>query len=292
MLNRIHAILGAQWLIHQDSAVSYLPLLISLFRGQDPETGSALENKPVVMAWSDPARPIGTVGKWTLEDSSIPENSVAIIPVKGPICSWDSIELMTMLRQAQANDRINSVLLPVNSPGGMVSQTDLLAATIKDLGKPTVAVVMGMSASAAMWVMSAASYRIATSPIDVIGSVGTKVSLQNYSGLLEKIGIKLEDFYATSSTRKDEEVRAAKQGNLQPMTGYVDFVNDVFHQAIRDNLNIEAGSEVFTGATFFAEKAQQLGLINEINTMDYALTKAYQLGLKNKLINQSKNLNL
>ncbi len=293
MLNRIFSILGAQWLIHQDTAVSYLPALIAFVRGQELLLQPASEKKPYVVAFTDTAHQLPTVGKWELTDSTIPENSVAVIPVDGLICSWNSMDLMTMLRDAQANDSINSILLMVNSPGGMVSQIDLLAASIKNLNKPSVSVVMGMAASAAMWVISATSYRIATSPIDVIGSIGTKTSIQDYSGLLEKIGIKITDFYATKATRKDEEVRAIKEtGDTKPMTAFVDFVNEVFHQAIRENLGIAANSEVFTGAAFFAAKAQELGLINEIGSMDYALTKAYQLGLRNKIINQSKSLNL
>ncbi len=293
MLNRIFSILGAQWLIHQDTAVSYLPVLIAFVKGQEMLLKPADDKKPYVVAWSDSTQLIPTIGKWNLTDASIPENSVAVIPVDGVICSWNSVDLMTMLRDAQANDSINSILLVVNSPGGMVSQIDLLAGSIKSLTKPTVSVVMGMAASAAMWVISATSYRIATSPIDVIGSIGTKTSIQDYSGLLEKIGIKITDFYATKATRKDEEVRAIKEnGDTKPMTAFVDFVNEVFHQAIRENLGIAADSEVFTGAAFFAAKAQELGLINEIGSMDYALAKAYQLGLRNKIINQSKSLNI
>lgn len=292
MLNRIFSILGAQWLIHQDTALSYLPLLIAFVKGQDimlkPDEGK----QPFVVAWADASQPIPTVGKWRLTDDTVPENSVAVIPVDGVICSWDSMMLMSWLKDAQANDQINSILLVVNSPGGMVSQIDVLANTIKNLGKPTVSVIMGMAASAAMWVTSASSYRIATSPIDVIGSIGTKTSIQDYSGLLEKIGINITDLYATKATRKDEEARAAKAGDLKPMQEFVDFVNEVFHQAIMTNLGISADSEVFTGATFFAEKAKELGLIDEIGTMDSALNKAYQLGLRNKIINQSKSLNL
>jgi protease-4 len=203
------------------------------------------------------------------------------------------MQLMQQLAMVEANDKINAVLLAVNSPGGMVSQTDLLAETIRSMTKPTVAAISGMAASAAMWIISAATYRVATSPMDLIGSVGTKVSIQDYSALLEKIGIKVSDFYATKATRKDEEMRAIKAGgDLAPITAFVDFVNEIFHQAIQDNLGIAAGSEVFTGATFFAEKARDLGLINEINSRDYALNQAYQLGLKNKIISQSKYLNL
>lgn len=292
MLHRLLSILSAQWLIHQDTATAYLPLLIALTRGEKFSLDLSNYYSTEIMALSEDTL-LPVVGKTELSDQSVPENSVAVLPLQGPICSWDSLHLMQQLSLVEANDKINSVLLAVNSPGGMVSQTDLVAETIRSMNKPVVAAISGMAASAAMWVISAASYRIATSPMDLIGSVGTKVSIQDYSALLDKIGIKVSDFYATKATRKDEEMRAIRTGgDPAPITAFVDFVNDVFHQAISRNLGIEAGSEVFTGATFFAGKAISLGLINEINTRDYALNHAYQLGLKNKIIHQSKYLNL
>jgi protease-4 len=292
MLHRLLSILSAQWLIHQDTATAYLPLLIALVRGEKFSLELSDNHTPQIMALGGDTM-IPVAGKHELSDASLPENSVAVLPLSGPICSWDSQQLMQQLSAVEANDRINAVLLAVNSPGGMVSQTDLLANTIRQMTKPTVAAISGMAASAAMWVISAASYRIATSPMDLVGSVGTKVSIQDYSSLLDKIGIKVSDFYATKATRKDEEVRAIKSGgDLAPITAFVDFVNDIFHHAIRENLGIAADSEVFTGATFFAEKAKSLGLIDAIGTRASALDHAYQLGLKSKIIRQSKYLNL
>lgn len=292
MLNRIFSILGAQWLIHQDTAISYLPVLISFVKGQDILLKPVDGPKAYVVGWSSSEQDIQQRREMEMGDDSIPENSVAVIPIDGVICSWDSIRLMNMIHEAEENVNINSILFVINSPGGMISQIDVLANTIKGLSKPSVAVVMGMACSAAMWVMSATNYRIATSPMDTIGSVGTKTSIQDHAGLLEKIGIKITDIYATLATRKDEGWREFKEtGETTKIVATVDFVNQVFHQAIMDNLSITAESEVFTGAHYFAARAKELGLINEINTMDYALTKAYELGITNKLINQSKSLN-
>ena len=293
MLNRIFSILSSQWLIHEDTALSYLPILISFIKGQEILLKADENKKPYIVAWSVADQSVNTVSNsWEIADTEIPENSVAVIPLSGVICSWDSLWLMTLLQRVKANDRINAVILVTNSPGGMVQGTDILASAIKDLGKPVVALIMGMACSAAMWAISGASYRIASSPIDSIGSIGTKTSIQDYTVLLEKNGIKIMDIYATLSTRKDEEVRAllATPSNPKPMQDYIDFVNEVFHQAIRDNMGIAANSEVFTGAAFFAQKAKDLGLIDEINTMDYALNYAYKLGLKNKINSQFKQL--
>ena len=85
MLNRIFSILGAQWLIHQDTAVSYLPVLIAFIKGQDMLLKPSDDHKPYVVAWDGPTPGIPTIGKWGLSDTTIPENSVAVIPVDGVI---------------------------------------------------------------------------------------------------------------------------------------------------------------------------------------------------------------
>ena len=292
MLNRIFSILGAQWLIHQDTAISYLPVLIAFTKGQDILLKPSEVPKPYIVGWSSPEEDIQTVKEYRLDDDDIPFNSVAVIPIDGVICSWDSVYYMNLIRQAESNPRINSILFVINSPGGMISQIDVLANTIKGLSKPTVSVIAGLAASAAMWVISATNYRIATSPMDTIGSIGVKTSIQDYSGMLEMNGIKITDIYASLATRKDEAVRTfLEKGETKLISDKLDFVNQVFHSAIQQNLNIAAESEVFTGADYFAARAQELGLINEINTMNYALTKAYSLGITNKLIYQSKTIN-
>ena len=291
MVNRKFSILSALWLIH-DSALSLLPLIESIIQGKDLELKPDDALKPFVVGCMDPCDEISLAQRWELDDENLPENSVAVVPIDGIIFSWDTMYLMNQLMRIKQNPQINSVLFLVNSPGGMVNQIDVVANMIKDLGKPTVALVMGLACSSAYWLISGASYRISSSPMDMIGSIGTKSVIDNISKMLELNGIKRTEFYATKSTRKDEQVRAfLEDGNKQPMMDMVDFANEVFHQAIMDNVGIAATSEVFTGAAYYAQKAKELGLINEINTLDYAIQYAYQLGLKNKIIIQSKQFN-
>lgn len=290
MLDRVFAILGSEWLIHQDTAISYLPVLMAFMKGQDFLLKKYEENPNNVYSKATGSQ-IFTAGRWDLEDQSMPENSVAILSLQGPLGNWDYSDLFNSLRKVKMNDRINSVLLQVNSPGGMVSGIEMVTNSISLLGKPTVVVITGMAASAAMWIASSASYRVALSKLDLVGSIGTKISFRDFSGLFEKLGIKSEDVYATKSTRKDEFTRRYKDGDTEAMQQFVDFANEVFHQAIMNNLGIKEDSEALTGAIFYAEKALELGLINEISSLDAALEKAYLLGLKNKIIVSSKSLN-
>jgi ClpP class serine protease len=70
--------------------------------------------------------------------------------------------------------------------------------------------------------------------------------------------------------------------NTQSIVDDLDFVNGIFHKTIQDNLGISADSEVFTGAIYNAAQAVDLKLINEINTLEYAIDYAYKQGLIHK----------
>lgn len=289
MLNRIFSILSSEWLIHQDTAISYFPVLISFINGQKFDFSARETKTPNIFASLDNGQ-ISLVGKYEFMDDSIPDNSVALITMDGPMESEMYMDMVLKLQRIESNPRINSVILQVNSPGGMVTGLDVLGQKIKSMQKPVVAIITGMAASAAMWVISSASRRIATSSVDMIGSIGTMATFRDFSGLLEKIGIKSTDLYGTKASRKNEEYRAMKENADPALTiQRLDFINEVFHSTIAANLNISRDSEVFSGAVYFAEQARQLGLIDEIASIDQAVSKAYLLGLQNKFIHQSKS---
>jgi len=281
--------LSARWLIHRDTALSYLPMLIAFLNGNEhfasmmPMAEEEKRSKPRVLAMgSEP----GAMVQYEFDDPCIPDNSIAVIPILGTILSWKSMNIIDSIRKAENNENIIAILFPTNSPGGMVFYTDILAKEIKDCQKPTVASIMNMSASAAMWITSAMDYRIATSPMDWIGSIGVFTSYTDMQVLLkDKLGITITDIYATLSTRKNEMSRALLEGNKKPIIDDLDFVNEIFHAAIRENLGIKADSEVFTGAIYNANEAITHRLINEINSLDYAIDYAYKAGLTHKINN-------
>ncbi len=289
MYAKVSEILSAKWLIDRETVVSYYPLLLAFLNGQK-FSGDGLipsvRKKPIAASEGDNF--LNPVNPLQLSDPSIPVNSVAVIPIDGVLCSWDTMELIGYIQQAIANPNIISILFVVNTPGGMITYLDLCANEIKNSPKPTVGLIMNLAASAGMWLTSAMDYRIAISPMARIGSIGVMTSYVDMSILLkEKLGIVASDFYASKSTRKNEDVRSfiADPTNTALFTAELDFINEIFHATIMENLGIKADSEVLTGAIYYAQQAMDLGLINEINSIDFAFHKAYELGLVNILTN-------
>lgn len=296
MLDRLLQLLDAKWLINRDVLLSYVPVFVAFMNGQKMMFDKSAGPRPYVVGFPEGKKKIfitkatddiNLTDTYGLDDPNLPENSVAVIPIEGVLMSWKTMEIVRQIRLANDNERICSIVFLVNSPGGMVFYTDITADVIKAVEKPTVSVIFNMAASAAMWLISATGYRIATSQMDRTGSIGVMTSFTDFNGFLkEKLGITVYEIYATLSTKKNEEIRQLLEGNRQPIIDDLDETNAIFHQAIIDNLGIKADSEVFTGAIYNAKKAIELGLINEINSLEYAVNYAYQLGLANIIKSQ------
>jgi len=282
--------LSARWLLDGEVAVSYLPLLVSFLNGQNVTIDASLlgktDSKPfAIQGTSD----INTVSRWDFDSTDIPENSVGIIPVQGVMLDYDTARLSMFLKMAEQNPAINSVLLRVNSPGGMVSQIDLVSDQIRDFSKPVISFVMDLNASAAIWLTSGSKRIILSSKLNRIGSIGVMTTFTDIWPALEKFGIDRREIYATKSTRKNFIKRNLQNSSLtkeeqeKPLLDDIDFVNDYFHESVSKNRNIPLESEVFSGDVYYAEKGIELGLADEINTLEYALTLAHKLGLENKI---------
>lgn len=101
-------------------------------------------------------------------------DTVAVVPVEGPITGAGADHVSAQLREARRNESIRAVVLAVDSPGGTVPASEALYLAVNRTsaaGVPVVASVSGYGASGAYWAMMPAS-RIYATPGSVVGSVG------------------------------------------------------------------------------------------------------------------------
>lgn len=228
-----------------------------------------------------------TFDRYEINNESLPDDSVAVIPVTGYLYTEKINRIESYLAEAMEHPSVAGALMYIDSPGGMVHRIDILADAIKNAPKPVGVYVTGMCCSAAQWVAGGGRFIMAGSPMDMFGSVGTMTTYMNLRKYYEEMGIKITDIYASASTEKNKESREAEKGNFEPMTEYLDFFNEIFHRTISVNRGIprSADSEVFTGATFFAEKAISLKLADKIGTLEQAVTDVMALATIEKANN-------
>lgn len=236
-------------------------------------------NRPFVICGS--ADQLQRVG---FTDESIPEGSVAIIPIRSEILKYDqpcgprgSQSILNDVKLADQNPNIRSILLIVDSPGGQVTGTDLLADAIASCETPVVAFIEGMAASAAYWIVSGAKRIIASSDLDRIGSIGTMLLVEDLRPALEKLGVKFHEIYASLSTEKNQDFNQALEGDYDPLRkNMLDVINGKFISTIKAN-RPGLDESTLTGKTYFAQEAIRLGLIDEIGSYESAMETAFSL---------------
>jgi signal peptide peptidase SppA len=281
------------WLIEPQAAISYVELLEQMKAGtnryEKPEATTIklfANNADVVMAPDN---------RFTAQEHPGYEGkSIAILPISGALmkedfCGWfGTASLRNELNKINATQSIKTIIFHIDSPGGTVDGTEALGEAIRQSGKETVAVIDGMACSAAYWLASSADKIIATGKTDVVGSIGTMISFYDRSQYMEEQGIVLREFYADASKDKNKMYRKAMDGDGKLLIEQMlNPTNDIFLDAVKSNRGEKLNQkETLTGKTFLAEKALELGLIDQISSMDQVIGQ-YSQKHKNSLIMKS-----
>ncbi|MEI7664107.1 MAG: S49 family peptidase [Bacteroidota bacterium] len=276
-------IFSGAWLISNERSAAYASILLSLIKGESFSEGdSAIARERnrsyVISGTGDQTQRFG------FADTNIPEGSVAVIPIRSEILKYDqpcgprgSQSILTDVKSADQNPNIKSILLVVDSPGGQVTGTDLLADAISNSTTPVVAYIEGMAASAAYWIISGASKIIASSDLDRIGSIGTMLMVEDLKPALEAQGVKFHEVYASLSVDKNKDFNQVLDGNYEAyQKNVLDVINSKFLSSIKTNRPAVEDSTL-TGKIYFAPEAIALGLIDEIGSLDHAISLADSL---------------
>ena len=276
-------IFSGAWLISNERSAAYASILLSLIKGENFSEGDSAiareRNRSYVIRGAGDQKQ-----RFGFSDTNIPEGSVAVIPIRSEILKYDqpcgprgSQSILTDVKSADQNPNIKSILLVVDSPGGQVTGTDLLADAISNSTTPVVAYIEGMAASAAYWIISGASKIIASSDLDRIGSIGTMLMVEDLKPALEAQGVKFHEVYASLSVDKNKDFNQVLDGNYEAyQKNVLDVINSKFLSSIKTN-RPEVEDSTLTGKIYFAPEAIALGLIDEIGSLDHAISLADSL---------------
>jgi len=212
-------------------------------------------------------------------------NGIAVIPVMGgmirragPIARMFGIAgtdgLRLAIESALADEDVNSIVLRVDSPGGSVSGLDQLGDVINAADKPVIAQVEGMAASAAYYVASQAD-RIMAGRTDLVGSIGTRIMLYDFSAAFEEAGIKpipIDTGEYKSAGAMGTEITENQQEDFRRL---VDFYFKDFIQVVARGRGIteSAVQEVADGRLYTPEEAIESGLIDGVATLEKTLAE-------------------
>lgn len=218
-------------------------------------------------------------------------DQVAVIYAEGEITSLDHVsqysdgnyiteKLVDELIKLKKDDKVKAVVLRVNSPGGSGYVSEQIWKQVNELKEnKTIVISMGNVAASGGYYISCAADKIISESNTLTGSIGVFGIFPNATGLFDKLDLttdvvktnKYSDFGDISRPMRDDEKAI--------MQGYVEHFYDVFLTRCAEGRSMtkEEIDHIGQGRVWTGEQALQIGLVDEIGDIDYAIEVAAEL---------------
>jgi protease-4 len=213
------------------------------------------------------------------------QDKIGIIVAEGAILSGNqpagtigSDSLSALIRDARTDNQIKAVVLRINSGGGSVFASEAIRQellALKKSGKPYVVSMGSVAASGGYWIAAQAD-EIWAAPTTITGSIGIFGAIPTFEGSLEGLGIHSDGIGTTPlaaglDLTQPMPPMLAKTIQLSVERGYRQFLSIVAEGRKLDPAIMDSIAE---GRVFDGKKAQQLGLIDKLGTLQDAVAAA------------------
>jgi protease-4 len=286
MRQLLNMIYSGPFLISEQSAHSYFPMIEMLLSGKD-------------VSFEQPKLELSYIASSSLEAVTHDSNTqkIVVVPIHGAITKHDqfcgpegTLTINQKLKAFAADSSIDAIILDIDSGGGQASGMETVTDTIKSISKPILASV-STAASGGYWYAASCDECYATESTDIIGSIGAMWSLLNSKKRLEMMGLERHDVYSTHSGDKNKSFHLALEGKYGMLQEHLlDPLAVKFRNAVKGS-RPDISKEALQGQTYTANKAQELGLIDGIMTIEKVIERAQELINEGKSNTQTTNTN-
>ncbi len=191
--------------------------------------------------------------------------------------SMGSSTMIKAIRQARDDATVKAIVLRVDSPGGSALASDLMWHELETVKKPFV-VSMGDVAASGGYYISMGADKIFAEPGTITGSIGV-------------VGGKfaLEKFYAKLGMTTSVVQRGKNSGVMSMTTPFnptereamQKLMNDIYAQftqkaAAGRKMEVEKLEKLARGRIYTGQQAKELGLVDEVGTLEDAIAFAKQ----------------
>ncbi len=198
-------------------------------------------------------------------DAVLGSAHVARLTVGGVIS--EDRRITEALEAVAKDDSAKALLVVIDSPGGTVAGGESLHGAITRVAarKPVVAVMGGTAASAGYMIAMPAA-RVFARESTLTGSIGVKLQLPEFSGLMEKLGV--GDNTLASGPLKDEPSLSRKLAGpaREVLQGIVADMHDQFVEMVAAGRHMDVARvrELADGRAYTGRQALKLGLVDAI----------------------------
>ena len=209
--------------------------------------------------------------------SGTPDPHTALIDLDGVIDAQGEAsaeKINVALQAAFDDDNAKGVVLRINSPGGSPVQAGMIFDEIRRLraqnpDKPVYAVVEEICASGGYYVAAAAD-KIYVNKASVVGSIGVIMEGFGFTGLMDKVGIERRLVVSGENKALLDPFSPANPGQQAHAQALVQEIFQQFVGAVREGRGerLHETPDMFTGLIWTGAKSVELGLADELGTVD------------------------
>ena len=213
------------------------------------------------------------------------KKKVAVIYAEGNIVDGDAKQEVAgdrfakIIADVRKDSTVKAVVLRVNSPGGSVLASEKIKAEldlIQKRGIPVIASYGDYAASGGYWI-SANCDKIYSNATTLTGSIGVFSMIPDISGTLkDKIHVNITPVNSNKHADMYNMMRPLDQAELDYMQASVENIYDKFTGLVAEgrDMTVPAVDEIAQGRVWAGAEALEIGLVDEIGTIEDAITYA------------------
>jgi protease-4 len=196
--------------------------------------------------------------------------------------SLGSTSMIEAIRKAADDPKVVAVVMRVDSPGGSATASDLIWRETMRLKKPFI-VSMGDVAGSGGYYIAMGAKKIYAEPGTITGSIGVIGGKLVTKGLYEKLGLNTE---VISRGRNSGSLSSNSPFTPEERKVWIELLSETYDQFITKaaegrKMDKKRLAELAQGRVYTGRVAKKLGLVDEIGTLQDALTEAKKAaGLK------------
>ncbi|MBQ3245487.1 MAG: signal peptide peptidase SppA [Bacteroidales bacterium] len=213
------------------------------------------------------------------------KKKVAVIYAEGNIVDGDEKQQVAgdrfanIISKVRKDSTVKAVVLRVNSPGGSVLASEKIKAEldlIRQRGVPVIASYGDYAASGGYWI-SANCDKIYTNATTLTGSIGVFSMIPDISGTLEnKLHVNITPVNSNRHADMYGMMRPLDKAETDYMQASVEVIYDTFTALVAAGrgMTVPAVDEIAQGRVWTGAEALQIGLVDEIGTIEDAIRYA------------------
>jgi protease-4 len=210
---------------------------------------------------------------------------VGVIVAKGMILDGDQPagtiggdSLADLIRQAREDDRINSLVLRIDTGGGSTFASELIRREIqltRNSGKPVIISMGSVAASGGYWIATAAD-EIWASPTTITGSIGIFGAFATFEKSLDSLGIHNDGVGTTKLADAFDPSRPLNPLIKDAWQQMIEHGYDLFIKRVAEGRNMmpEDVEKIAQGRVWSGAAALKLGLVDQLGSLQEAVAAA------------------